>query len=219
MAILILVIGALFVAPSLVLSSLLEGDLRGALRAREASVRVTASPLAAVQGRLSRLHVRARGADFGGTIVDEVVLDLYGLTVDPGRALRGDLVLRGLEGGTAELVVGEENLRRYLESRAVEGATVRMAGGVLEVTGRVAVLSALVDVTLHGGLVLRDGLRVDLEIRDLRVSGVLVPRELGTVLAVSVNPLLTAPQEPVPLRFTGVTVDGGTVHLTAEVRP
>jgi hypothetical protein len=207
------------VGPGLVLSSRLESNLQAALQARDASVRVTGGPLVIFQGRLARLRVRARDAKFDGTTVDEVTLDLRGVSVDPGRAFRGDLLLRGVDGGRAVLLVGEARFREYLESRGVQGAAVRLDDGAVRVTGRVTILNALVEVTLRAGLVIRDGVRLDLDVQELRVSGLEVPRDVGNALASSVNPILTAPQQPVRLRFTGVGVDGGTARLTGEVAP
>jgi hypothetical protein len=217
--ILVVVVAAAALGPGVLLSSRLERDLQASLRARDVSVRTTAGPVAVFQGRLARLRVRAADATFDGTAVDEVVLDLRGVRVDPGRAFQGDLVLRGVEGGTAVLVIGEARLREYLESRGVQGAAVQLDDGVVRVTGRVTVLGALVDVALRAGLALRDGARLDLDVQELRVSGLEVPRDVANALASSVNPLLTAPQEPVRLRFTGVGIDRGTARLTGEVAP
>jgi LmeA-like phospholipid-binding len=217
--ILIVAAAAVLAGPGLLLSSRLEGDLQAALRAREVSVRAVAGPLGIIQGRVSRLRVHARDAKFDGTAVDEVTLDLRGVRVDPGRAFRGDLVLRGVESGRAVLLVREERLREYLESRGVQGATVRLDAGIVQVTGRVTVLNALVDVALRAGFVIRDGTRLDLDVQELRVSGLEVPRDVGNALASSVNPILSAPQEPVRLRLTGVAVEGGTARLVGEVAP
>lgn len=210
---------AALVGPGLWLSSRLESDLQAALQAREVSVRATGGPLAIVQGRLARLRVRARDAKVDGTTVDELTLDLRGVSVDPGRAFRGDLMLREVNGGRAVLVIGETHLREYLESRGVQGAAVQLDDGTVRVTGRVTILNALVEVTLRAGLVIRDGRRLDLDVQELRVSGLDVPRDVGNALASSVNPILTAPQQPVHLRFTGVGVDGGTARLAGEVAP
>lgn len=210
---------AALVGPGLWLSSRLESDLQAALQAREVSVRATGGPLAIVQGRLARLRVRARDAKVDGTTVDALTLDLRGVSVDPGRAFRGDLVLRDVDGGRAVLVIGETHLREYLESRGVQGAAVQLDDGTVRVTGRVTILNALVEVTLRAGLVIRDGRRLDLDVQELRVSGLDVPRDVGNALASSVNPILTAPQQPVRLRFTGVGVAAGTARLAGEVAP
>ena len=206
--------------PAVILSSRLQNDVRRDLRARDASVRVTAGPVAIAQGRLARLSLRARGAMLDGASIDEVTLDLRGVTIDPGRAFRGDLVLRRVESGTAVLVVGEESLRRYLaEGRGFRNAGVRMDDGVVTITGQITILNALVDVTLRAGLVVRDGRHLALDVQQLRVSGLEVPRDVGNALVIAINPILTAPQQPVPLRLTGVTVDGGAARLVGEVAP
>jgi len=218
--ILIVVVVAALAGPGVVLSSRLQNDVRRDLRARDASVRVVAGPVAIARGRLARLTLRARGATLDGASVDEVTLDLRGVTIDPGRAFRGDLVLRRVERGTAVLVVGEESLRRYLaEGRGFRNAGVRMDDGVVTVTGQVTVLNALVDVTLRAGLVVRAGRHLALDVQQLRVSGLEVPRDVGNALAISINPILTAPREPVALRLTGVTVGGGTARIFGEVVP
>lgn len=218
--ILIVVVVAALAGPGLVLSQRLQNDVRRDLRARDASVRVVAGPLAIAQGRLARLVLSARGATFDGASVDEITLDLRGVTIDPGRAYRGDLVLREVQSGTAALVVGEESLRRYLaEGRGIRNAAVQMADGVVTITGQITILNALVDVTLRAGLVVRDGDKLALDVQQLRVSGLDVPRDVGNALAISINPILTAPQEPVPLRLTGVTIERGAARIAGEVAP
>jgi len=217
--ILLLVVVAALAGPGVVLSSRLQNDVRKEWRARDASVRVVAGPVGIARGRLARLSLRARGAMLDGTSVDEVTLDLRGVTIDPGRAFRGDLVLRHVEAGTAALAVGEESLRRSLASHGFRNPEVRMAEGVITITGQVTVLSAFVDVVLRAGLVVRDGRHLTLDVQELRVSGLEVPREVGNALAASINPILTAPREPVPLRLTGVTVSGGAARIAALVVP
>jgi len=113
--------------------------------------------------------------------------------------------------------VGEDSLRRYLEGRGVRNPAVRMDRGVVTMTGQVTVLSALVDVTLRAALVVSDGMRLAFDVQELRVSGLEVPREVGNALAASINPILTAPQQPVPLQFTGVTIDDGLARIVGEV--
>lgn len=209
---------AVLLGPGAVLSARLRDDVRADLAARGATVRVVAGPLAILQGRIARLVLHARGASLGGVSLDEIILDLRGVTIDPGRALQGDLVIRRVEQGTADLVVGEESLRRYLvEGRGFRNAGVQMDDGIVTITGQVTVLNALVDVTLRAGLIVRDGRQLAVDVQQLRVSGLDVPRDLGNALAISINPILTAPQQPVPLRLTGVAVDGGTARVTAEV--
>lgn len=214
----VVLVAAVLAGPAMVLSARLRDDVRRELRADDASVRVVGWPAGIARGRLAVLRLRARGAKLDGVAVDEVSLDLRGVQIDPGRAVRGDFVLRGVDRGTAALVVGEESLRRYLaEERGIRSAAVRMDDGLVTITGQVTVLNAVVDVTLRAGLVVRDGARLVLDVQQLRVGGLEVPREVGNALAASINPILTAPRKPVALRFTGVTVDGGSARLAGEV--
>jgi hypothetical protein len=216
---LIVVLAAALAGPGLLLSSRLADDLQAALGARVVSVRAAAGPIAIFQGRLSRLRIHAIDAKFDGTTVDAVTLDLRGVRIDPGRAFRGTLVLHGVDGGTAVLMVGEARLREHLESRGVQGAAVQLDDGVVRATGRVTLLGALVEVALRAGFVIRDGTRLDLDVQELRVGGLEVPRDVANVLAASVNPILTAPREPVRVRLTGIGVDRGIARLTGEVVP
>jgi hypothetical protein len=215
--ILIVVVVAALAGPGVLLSSRLAGDARRSLHAQDASVRVIAGPLGVLQGRLARLDLHARGAMLDGASVDEITLELHGVTIDLGRAFRGELMVRGVARGNTAMVVGEDSLRRYLEGRGVRNPAVRMDRGVVTMTGQVTVLSALVDVTLRAALVVSDGMRLAFDVQELRVSGLEVPREVGNALAASINPILTAPQQPVPLQFTGVTIDDGLARIVGEV--
>lgn len=211
-------VAAGLLGPAALLSSRLQEDVRRDLRARDASVRVVAGPLGIARGRLARLSLRARGATVAGASVDEITLDLRGVAIDRRRAFAGDLVLQGTDRGTAALVVGEQSLRTYLmDGRGMRNADVRMDDGAVTITGQIMFLNALVDVTLRAGLIILDGTSLVLDVQQLRVSGLDVPRELGNALAVSINPILTAPLQPLPLRLTGVTVDGGTARIVGEV--
>lgn len=218
--VLVVASAAILAGPGLVLSARLGTEVRHDLRADTAAVRVVAGPLAVARGRIPRLRLSARNAALDGASVDEITLDLRGVAIDPARAFRGELALRSVESGTASLLLGEESVRRYLaEHGGVRNAGVRMDGGVVTVTGQVAVLGALVEVTMRAGLAVRDGTQVVLDVRQLRLGGLEVPPEVGNALVTSINPILTAPREPVPLRLVGVTVDEGTARLTGEVVP
>ncbi len=216
--ILIGVIVAALIGPGAVLSWRLQDGVRRDLRARDASVRLVAGPIDLTRGHVARLTVFARAAALDTMSMDEVHLDLRSVTLDPARALGGELVLRDVGSGTAMVVVGEESLRRYLaDARGFRNAGVQMDNGTVTITGQLTVLNALVDVSLRAGLLVRDGRSLALDVQQLRVSGLEVPRDVGNALVISINPILTAPERPVPLRFTGVTVDDGVARIAAEV--
>lgn len=205
------------VAPTAILSWALSKGLRHDLHARNAAVRVLAGPVGIATGRVGRLDFRAEEAVLDGFTVGEVRGSLVGVTLDPGRAWRGHLAVRSVSGGSAVVIVREADLRRHLvSSGGMRDARVRMDAGIVEITGTVTALNTGVDVAVRARLIVADRRHLALRIEALNISGIAIPPDVSNALAAAVNPVLTAPQAPVPLTLTGVVVDGGRAVVSAE---
>ncbi len=214
---LIVAVVLIIVAPAAILSWELSVGLRRDLRARDAAVRVRAGPLGLVTGRVGRLDFRAREAVLSGLDVSEVHGSLVGVTLDPAQAWRGHLVVRSATGGSVTVVVRDADLERHLIStRGMRTARVRMDDGIVAINGTVVALNSAVDVAVRARLSVADRRHLVLRIAALTIGGVTIPADVGNVLAAAVNPVLTAPQTPVPLTLTGVLVDNGRAVITAE---
>lgn len=195
----------------------LSGGVQRDLNAQDASVRVIAGPIGIITGRISRLQLDARQAVVEDVTVSRIRVTLRDVRLDTRRALAGRLVIRGTRGGTASVVVDEAAVQRYLsEKRDVRNANVHLDNGVAIITGSVNALGSSFEVTLRARLEVARGRDIVLRVENIGVGGVALPPEIGNALATAVNPLVTAPQQPVPIRFTGVSVDNGRAVITGE---
>jgi len=215
---LLLAVAVILIAPAAALSWQLSHGLQRDLMARAASVRILAGPIGIATGHVARVQVRVRGSAVEGIIIRELAVTLQGVVLDPRQALRGTLVLRRTAGGSAALEVGEADLQRYLaEVKDVRGARVSLDDGVATIDGTVSVLDSSLPVALTARLAIAPDRRaILLRVAALGVAGVPLPPQVGDALAIAVNPIVVAPQDPIPLRFTAVRVERGRVVITGE---
>jgi len=216
---LLLAVAIVLMAPAAMLSWHLSNGLRRDFRAERAAVRVFAGPVGILTGRIWRLQFRVRGAAFEGATVREMRGTLRDVTLNLPRAVGGHLTVRRISGGTAVVVVDETDLQRYLaDARDIRGARVRLDDGLVTITGTVAVLNSSFPVQVAARLAIDRGALV-LRVETLNISGVAIPPNLGNVLMTAVNPLLLAPRDPVPIRFSDVRVDNGRAVITGVPIP
>lgn len=216
---LLLAVAIVLMAPAAMLSWHLSNGLRRDLRAPGATVRVFAGPVGILTGRIWRLQFRVRGAAFEGATVREMRGSLREVTLNLPRAVGGHLAVRRIGGGSAVVIVDETDVQRYLaDARDIRGARVRLDDGIVTITGTVAVLNSSFPVQVAARLAI-DGGALVLRVETLNISGVAIPPDLGNVLMAAVNPLLVAPREPVPVRFSAVRVDNGRAVITGVPVP
>lgn len=216
---LLLAVAIVLIAPAALLSWHLSNGLRRDLRTPAATVRVFAGPAGIFTGRIWRLQFQVRGAAFEGATVRELRGTLRDVTLDLPRAVGGQLSVRRISGGAAVVVVDETDVQRFLaDARDIRGARVRLDDGLVTITGTVAVLNSSFPVQLDARLAIDRGALV-LRVETLNISGVAIPPTLGEVLMTAVNPLLLAPRDPVPVRFSDVRVDNGRAVITGVPVP
>jgi hypothetical protein len=214
---LLIVVAIIVIAPAVIMSLQLSNGAQRDLQAKDASVRVVAGPIGIVTGRISRLRLDAKDATVEGITVSEIRVTLRDVSLDTRRALSGRLVIRRTGAGTASIVVDEAALQRYLaEKREVRNARVHLDEGIVTITGTVNVLNSSFEVGLRARLEVARGRDIVLRVEHIGIGGVALPPDLGNALATSVNPLVTAPQQPIPIRFTNVIVDNGRAVITGE---
>lgn len=214
---LLVVVAIIVIAPAVVMSWQLSNGAQRDLQAQDASVRVVAGPIGILTGRIARLRLHAEGAIVEGVTVSEIRVTLRDVSLDTRRALGGMLVIRRTGGGTASMVVDEAALQRYLaEKREVRNARVHLDDGIATITGTVNVVNSSFEVGLRARLEVARGRDIVLRVEHLGIGGVALPPDLGNALATAVNPLVTAPTRPIPIRFTNVIVDNGRAVITGE---
>lgn len=213
---LLLAVILVVIAPAAILSWHLSNGLRRDTRAQGAAVRVFAGPVGIFTGRVWRLQFTVRRASFEGATAREMRGTLRNVTLDLTQAAGGHLAVRDIGGGRIVVIVDEADVQRYLaDARDVRGARVRLDDELVTITGTVNVLNSSFPIQVTSKLAIDQGALV-LRVETLSISGVTIPSDLGNVLMTAVNPLLVAPREPVPVRFTGVRVDDGRAVITGE---
>jgi hypothetical protein len=212
----LLAVVLVLVAPAAMLSWHLGNGLRRDTRAQGAAVRLYAGPVGIATGRIWRLQFTVRRAALDDATARELRGTLHDVTLDLSQAVGGRLAIRSIKGGRIAVVVDESDVQRFLaESRDVRGARVRLDDGLVTITGTVDVLNSSFPIQVSAHLAI-EGSALVLRVAALHISGVAIPSNLGDVLMTAVNPLLVAPREPVPMRFTGVRVDNGRAVITGE---
>lgn len=198
----------------------LKASLSNDLHAQSVRVSLRGGLTSAVTGRFSRFALDARRGVGDGLPFDILRAEFTDVDLDVGAALRrGELVVTRVGGGEASITLTEEDVQRYLaDAKGVAGARVRLAGGVVAVGGNITILTHQIDVQLRGRLVTAPR-QVSLRVDMLSISGLALPPEIANALVASVNPLLTADQLPLPVRFTGADVADGRLHVTAVPVP
>lgn len=198
----------------------LEGTLRRTLATPYVTVRLVGWPTAVVTGQFARVTVIVRRATISGLVVDEFAARLRGVRLEPLRAgLRGQFVIRAVEGGSATVRLLADDIQRAVQDRSyVEAATVRFVGTTVHVAGTVAVAGAKVEVSFAGRLVVEDTRYVVLRVETMTFRGLSLPPGVANLVIAPLNPLLSVNALPIPLRLTGVEVNDGKAVITAEPR-
>ncbi|MDR7474366.1 MAG: DUF2993 domain-containing protein [Armatimonadota bacterium] len=183
------------------------------------SVHVDAPPWSIITGRLDAVTLEARRAMAGQLPLERLTLRLEEVRVDPTRLWRGEgLPLVQVGRGEGEIILTQEDLRRFLVSaRGVQQASLRLDGGAVTVEGDVRVGVVDLRMRLEGRLVPASPTTVDLYVQTLTVSGVELPREIGSVLVSRLNPLISLDGLPLPLWIASVAVEGGEVRVRVGV--
>lgn len=210
--------GAAAAAIPLYVQSRLAAALRTDLRARRVDVTVRASPQDAWAGRFERLDVTVEDFLAGALPVRRFDARLAGAEIDRQRLeRRGELFLRRLAEGTMTVTVTEAGLQDYLlASGTLREARVRLAGGEATVQGVIRVLTVDVRAVMRGAFVIRDGRQIAFLVRTISLADVRLPPEVGQSLSAAMNPLVTADDFPLPLRFVSVRADDGELVLRAD---
>jgi len=73
-----------------------------------------------------------------------------------------------------------------------------------------------VRAVMRGAFVIRDGRQIAFLVRTISLADVRLPPEVGQSLSAAMNPLVTADDFPLPLRFVSVKADDGELVLRAD---
>src|SRR3972149_6077756 len=185
----------------------------------EGSGQGKAAPWGMVRGAVDGVTIEVRRAIAGRLPIEQLSLRLEDVDVDPGRLLRGDTsVITRVGRGEGEVTLSQEDVQTFLASaKGVRRAVLRLDAGVITIEGDVRLGAVDLRVRMEGRLVVASPTTVDLYVQTLTVSGVQIPREIGSVLVSSLNPLITLDGMPVPMRIESVAVEGGQVRLSVRI--
>lgn len=187
-------------------------------------------------GPADRYTAQVQGSETGRI----ALVQLVGTGVRPTPGLRLDaltLTLRGtqyqltpfrvqsVEQALFDTRVSETALNDYLTQRArpsdvVRNPRVRLLAGGIRAQAGVLVGGTEVPVEAEGQLVSPDGVRVNVVLDRLVVSGVGVPPTVANIVAGAVNPLVDLSGLRFTPRITAIEAQAGAVHITgtADVR-
>ena len=218
-ALAVVVILAVALAPTVLAWRLRAAVASSFAGSPQVSVQVSAAPWAIVTGALDGVTIEVRRAIAGQLPIDHLSLRLEDVDVDPGRLLRGAAsAVTRVGRGEGELTLAQEDVQAFLASaKGVQRTVLRLDAGVITIEGDVRLGAVDLRMRIEGRLVVASPTTVDLYVQTLTVSGVQIPREIGSVLVSSLNPLIALDGMPVPLRIESVAVEGGQVRLSVRI--
>ncbi len=217
-ALAVVVILAVALAPTILSWRLRTSIAQSFADSPRVRTQVEAPPWAIVTGRLDQVTVEVRQAHVGQLPVEQMVLRLREVTVDPVRLLRGTSAVTRVGRGEGEVLLAQKDVETFLAStKGVQRAVVRLDAGIVTIEGDVRLGGIDLRVRMEGRLVVASPTTVDLYVQTLTVSGVQIPREIGGVLVSSLNPLIALDAMPVPVRIESVAVEGGQVRMSVRV--
>ncbi|HEV8340042.1 MAG TPA: DUF2993 domain-containing protein [bacterium] len=218
----VIILAALAVVATLVIPEILSWRLESALRESlggRVSVRVAGVPWRLLAGSFDTLGMEARGIAVNQLPVARLALRLSDARVDlPVLFRENRLVLQSASGGEGAVTLTRENVEQYLAAaKSIQSATVSLEEGLITIEGNVRVGELDLRARLVGRLEIASPTTVDLQVQELTVSGVEIPREVGALLVASINPLINLAGLPVPARISSVAVEGGEATMTVRV--
>lgn len=218
-ALAVVVILAVALAPTVLAWRLRAAVASSFAGSPQVSVQVSAAPWAIVTGALDGVTIEVRRAIAGQLPIDQLSLRLEDVDVDPGRLLRGAAsAVTRVGRGEGEVTLAQEDVQAFLASaKGVQRTVLRLDAGVITIEGDVRLGAVDLRMRIEGRLVVASPTTVDLYVQTLTVSGVQIPREIGSVLVSSLNPLIALDGMPVPLRIESVAVEGGQVRLSVRI--
>ena len=188
-------------------------------RANSYAVRVeTASVGAGMRGRLRHVSIFGQGVKLSnGMHVDRMLIEADDVIVDQKKAIVEHIGIAILDAWFTA-----DEVQRLLQKKRPDlpPITLRVVGNVLQVRTIPRVFGyPIVTVAVDGALVVADsGNSLFFQPSAARLGIISVPEAVVSYIADTVNPVTEMSVFPVELLARSVDLDGGFIHLRAEVR-
>lgn len=188
-------------------------------RANSYDVRVeTASVGAGLRGRLRHVSIFGRDVKLNnGMHVDRMLIEADDVIVNQKKAIVEHIAL-----ATLDAWFTADEVQRLLQKKRPDLPTItlRVVGNVLQVRTVPRVFGyPTVTVAVDGALVVADsGKSLFFQPSVARLGIISVPEAIVSYIADTVNPVTEMSVFPVELLARSVDLDGGFIHLRAEVR-
>jgi len=170
-----------------------------------------------IRGRLNQVRVRAHNLRLpNAPVFSSVEIELYDVRISPGALTR-------IGFARVNLVLGQEELNRYLEERLPlterPAPRVEVEPDLILVTAGKEILGLVkLPLEVEGKLECPDGLQVDFAAERIRVGPVAVSGPAARALAGAVNPLVDLANLPFVSRVDKISLQPGKILIKGRAR-
>ncbi len=180
------------------------------------TVRARTTAWSLALGRIGHLEIEAANLPLGDTSARRFWARMAGVRL---AGHRGDgPPIRGIESGSAQVEVGQDDLERLLTARGIANPRVVIDAGVVTATGQLRVGPVFGPATVRGQFYAADRADVHFRVASFEVGGTELPPALAnTVLAIIATPVLSLRGLPVPVEIDQVALEAGRVIIRARV--
>ncbi|MDR7420495.1 MAG: DUF2993 domain-containing protein [Armatimonadota bacterium] len=213
-----LLAGVWTVVPSALVRQRLASALREGLQPAGAlDVRARATAPALLRGTVDRVMVEASQVRVGEIVAERLSADLQGLRFR--RMQGGAFEITGVESGTVEVRVSQDDLTVYLAHLGVASPAVTIDDTGVTATGNLRAGPVMAPMRVRGRFVVVEEADLVFAVESVDVGGLTVPGGVvTTLLGAPGQPIISLRRLPVPARIERVTSASGRVVVTARVR-
>lgn len=220
---LIIVLGALLVfelAVPRMIASRLENAVRSSVDSID-YVRVRLRSFPAINlissGRVNSVSMNCKGLFIEGLRIESLMVDASDILIDM-QALREEsrFSLSHIGQGQAELVIGQDDLTRYVHGLkgVPESVLIELSPGRVGVKGDVSVAGIDIPVNLDGEFVAeRNGTRLSYQINNIQVGGARLPSIIRDGLMRGLDFSLDMSSLPIPVIISDISMEDKIVRI------
>jgi hypothetical protein len=223
----LIIVLAAVLAFELAIPRLIASRLENAIQASVESidyVRVCLRSFPAINlissGKVNSVGIDCKGLFIEGLRIESVIVDASDILIDM-KALREEsrFSLSHIGQGQAELVIGQDDLNRYVSGLkgVPDSVVIELSPGRVVVKGDVSVAGIGIPVSVDGKFVAdREGTRLGYEISDIHVGGARLPSIISDGLMRGLDFSVDMSSLPVPVIISDISMEDKIVRITGR---
>ncbi len=171
-------------------------------------------------GKVNSVSMNCRGLFIEGLRIESLMVDARDILIDM-QALREEsrFSLSHIGQGQAELVIGQDDLNRYVSGLkgVPKSVLIELSPGRVSVKGDVSVAGIDIPVNLDGEFVAEEnGTRLSYEINNIQVGGARLPSIISDGLMRGLDFSLDMSSLPIPVIISDISMEDKIVRITGR---